>query len=353
MKTGRSAIVNRDQAGLRLDVFLVRRFVDSLELPELSRSGMQRMIAEGQVTVNGHKSKPGFRLRAGDAIEIYWSPPRESGLIAEALPLNILYEDEDCIVINKAPGVIVHPVPGRSRGTLVNALLYHCPSLAGINGERRPGIVHRLDKDTSGAMVVAKHDLAFHDLARQFKDRQVLKEYVALVWGKMEPAQGSIDRPIGRHRSDRKRMSSVRFLSRKREAVTEWAVEGLFPVGAGKSHLAWITLARLRPRTGRTHQIRVHLADQGYPIVGDKIYGWKRRSFSAAEISVPGLLDFPRQALHAEKLVFYHPRSGAAMEFQAPMFDDMKKLLADLMGRCSIGESGIVVKGVDKKIAFS
>jgi 23S rRNA pseudouridine1911/1915/1917 synthase len=225
--------------------------------------------------------------------------------------------------------MVVHPAAGISTGTLVNALLHHCPRLAGIGGEKRPGIVHRLDKDTSGAMIVAKTSLALENLGRQFSERRVGKEYLALVWGAMAADWGTNDRPIGRHRSDRKKMSSLHASSRQRTAVTEWRVEFRFAVDGTKS--GWVSLLRLKPRTGRTHQIRVHLADMKHPLVGDRVYG---RNFLKGETrnnkELMGLQRFTRHALHAEKLIFEHPRSGERMEFAAPLPDDMRELIEQL-----------------------
>lgn len=324
---------------MRLDLFLTRHFLGPSEMEGLSRSGIQKMIAGGQVTLNGRRTKPGTRLKSSDLIDIQWIPPRDTSLVPEPLSLDILYEDEDCIVVNKAPGMVVHPAAGKRSGTLVNALLHHCPNLQGIGGERRPGIVHRLDKDTSGVMVIAKHGQAFHPIALQFKERRICKEYLALVWGKIEKEKGIIDRPIGRHRRDRKKMSSIHSLSRLREAVTEWQVEDSFRVGPPGSRFSWVTLLRLKPRTGRTHQIRVHLADQGYPVVGDRVYGWKRPGLIKDRVEMPGLIDFPRQALHAERLGFSHPRTGVTLEFRAPLFQDMQRLLDCLRKRRSGSEA--------------
>jgi 23S rRNA pseudouridine1911/1915/1917 synthase len=317
-------VVSEQTAGMRLDMFLTRNFIAG-RLKGLSRSGIQRLIGSGEITVNGKKTKPSARLKISDLVEIRELPPRELALRAEPLPLDILYEDEDCIVINKAPGVVVHPAAGRSQGTLVNALLHHCADLQGIGGEQRPGIVHRLDKDTSGAMVIAKNDFAYHELAHQFKSRTVEKEYVALVWGRLPYEKGIIDRPIGRHRSDRKRMSSTHALSKTREAATEWKVEKVYRIdeeGQEGSLLSWL---RLKPRTGRTHQIRVHLADEGHPIVGDKLYGHRMSGTCAKSNSVAAR--FPRQALHAEKLTFKHPRSGVVITSIAPLAADIAVLL--------------------------
>jgi len=316
-------------AGMRLDVFLAGRFAEAGTESALSRAEIQRLIAEGQVTLNGTPTKSSARIKTNDRVDIRSLPVRETRLKAEALPLEIIYEDGDCLVINKAPGMVVHPAAGRSNGTLVNALLYHCKDLAGIGGERRPGIVHRLDKDTSGVMIVAKNMLAFHQLVTQFKNRQVQKEYLALVWGKLMPAEGRIDRPIGRHRSNRKRMSSLHVLNKARPALTEWRVLEYFATAQQKPRGA-VSFVRLLPRTGRTHQLRVHLADMGFPLIGDKVYG-RRRTGAAPRAGEDSVLDvFPRQALHAEKLAIDHVRSGERMEFHAPLATDMEVLLNTL-----------------------
>ncbi len=343
----RLAISDRNHVGMRLDLFLARGLRNGASRTgEWSRSGIQRMIAEGQVTVNGEKAKPSARLRLHDRIEVRWRPPRETSLAPEALPLDILYEDDDCIVLNKAAGMVVHPAAGRRTGTLVNALLSRFPNLQGIGGERRPGIVHRLDKDTSGVMVVAKHEQAFHHIALQFKQRRVFKEYLALVWGLVRPEKGAIHRPIGRHRSDRKRMSSRYFLPRRREALTEWQVEESFLLDAGGGGDRWVTLLRLRPHSGRTHQIRVHLADEGFPVIGDRLYG---RATAVRSLKPPmpsELADFHRQALHAARLGFAHPHTNTTIQFSAPMPADMQGLLQVLrkwrstVERKKIGEGG-------------
>jgi len=334
-------LIDGRSAGMRLDLYLAHHFIANAEPGSgLSRAAIQRLIGEGRITLNGASAKASTRIRLDDRIEIQPWPAHPSKLVSEALPLEILYEDADCLAINKAPGVVVHPAAGRPTGTLVNALLHHCPDLEGIGGERRPGIVHRLDKDTSGVMIVAKNAFALQSLLAQFKNRTVQKEYLALVWGKMEPEKGIIDRPIGRHRSDRKRMSSVHFLYKPREAVTEWRVEDRFMLDAGAKSRCWVTLLKLRPRTGRTHQIRVHLADLGYPLVGDKVYGHKHKNAMAKLPTAPLVSEFSRQALHAEKLVIDHVRSGRRMEFCAPLPND----LDDLLGFLRIGDDGAALR---------
>src|SRR5918994_1402866 len=274
------ALVGEKASGMRLDVFLSQRLVKEIERYGLTRSRMQKLIEEGVITVNGAPTRPSRRLKPSDSVEVGRIPDVETKLRAEDVLLDIIYEDRDCLVINKAPGMVVHPAAGNVSGTLVNALLYHCPELKGMGAEGRPGIVHRLDKDTSGVMVVAKNHRSLQSLARQFKDRTVQKQYLAVVWGKFETNSGIIDRPIGRHRSQRKRMSSRFAHSRTREALTEWNVEKCLELKADARSTMSVTLLRLRPKTGRTHQIRVHLADLGYPLIGDKIYGRRSRSDS-------------------------------------------------------------------------
>ena len=344
-------LVDSAASGMRLDVFVTRYLLRESQPCGFSRSEIQRLIGEGEVTLNGNRAKPSARVRVNDRVQVKRPPPRESALEPEALPLTVLYEDSDCIVVNKMAGVVVHPAAGKTSGTLVNALLHHCPDIDGIGGERRPGIVHRLDKDTSGVMIVAKSAFAFRHLARQFKDRKVTKEYLALVWGRVRPETGAIDRPIGRHRSDRKRMSSVHYLSHRRAAVTEWRVERYFPPVADAG--VGVSLLRVKPRTGRTHQIRVHLADLGFPVVGDKIYGRKRKKRTVNQARTPWLDLFPRQALHAEKLVIRHPRTDQRMEFLAPLPDDLRHLLKNLR-RPSAGDETVLGQvGVDKERTFT
>ena len=338
----RQIVVENTDVGTRLDVFLARRFAPS---EGWTRSAIQRLIAEGSVVLNGRRAKPSARLKRADRIDIHASPVLDAALTAEALPLNILYEDDDLIVLNKAAGMVVHPAAGWKSGTLVNALLHHCPDLPGIGGECRPGIVHRLDKDTSGAMVVAKNERAFHHLAADFKGRRVRKDYLALVWGVMSKSQGAIDRPIGRHRSDRKKMSSVRALAHARAALTEWRVAEVFPSGPSRGRFAHVSLLRLRLHSGRTHQIRVHLADESHPVVGDPVYGPKPAAFRNEAVD-PALSGFPRQALHAERLEFTHPVSGAVIECHAPLPQDFKSLLQHLAH--GMQSSATPRKGVDK-----
>lgn len=315
-------------AGMRLDIFLTQ-YLENSARASASRAAVQKLIASGLVRVNSARAKPSARLRDADLVQIESAAPRESALLAQALPLEIIFEDRDIIVVNKAAGMVVHPAAGQKQGTLVNALLHHCPSLEAIAGERRPGIVHRLDKDTSGVMVVAKTAAAVEQLARQFHDRTVAKEYLALVWGAVPGERGQIDRAIGRHRSDRKKMSSLYSVPHKRTAITEWQVEARLRLDTlDKSVTGAVTLLRLRPRTGRTHQLRVHMADMKFPLVGDAVYGGKAFQNKNGEVAVAH--GFARQALHAERLAFDHPRTRERRYFTAPMPADMRELLTAL-----------------------
>lgn len=325
-------VVGPQSAGTRLDIFLTRFLANLKQSEGFSRSGIQKLITEGQITLNGNPARASARVRSNDLVVVKTLPPKSPSLSAEPIALKLIYEDDDCIVINKAAGMVVHPAAGTNTGTLVNAILYHSPGLEGIGGESRPGIVHRLDKDTSGVMIVAKSAVAFHSLARQFKERGVKKEYVALVWGNPKDRHGIIDQPIGRHRSDRKRMSSIHALAKKKEAVTEWVVEKSFRRKDEPPSVSWVSLLRLMPKTGRTHQIRVHLADMGYPLVGDKVYGRKQANPTAKSADGSSLDSFSRQALHAERLTLFHPRTGVPMEFYAPLAEDIQSLIQTLEG---------------------
>jgi len=281
---------------------------------DIARAQARRWIDEGHVRLNSAVCRPAQRVRAGDLLEATPPEPVAVGLEAENIPLAVLYEDADLIVIDKPAGLVVHPAPGHARGTLVHALLHHCTDLAGIGGELRPGIVHRLDKGTSGVMLVAKHDAALASLAAQFKKHTILRIYRALVRGAPAAEGGRIEGAIGRHPRDRKRMSLA--TTRGRAAATRWSVLRRF----GKSGCA---LLEIHPETGRTHQIRVHLASAGLPIVGDPVYGRARE---------PGLA-LDRPALHAAVLGFTHPRTGECMRFEAPLPMDLAAALAALERR--------------------
>jgi 23S rRNA pseudouridine1911/1915/1917 synthase len=285
------------QAGRRLDQFL------RAQLPEHSRAFLQKLIERGHALINGKPGKASYKVRAGDKIAIEIPPPRPAEAQPEAISLDVLFEDDDLIVVNKPAGMVVHPAAGNFEHTLVNALLHHCRGkLAGIGGVERPGIVHRLDKGTTGCIVVAKTDSAHRSLVNQFKSRGVRKIYRAACWGKFERLTGKIETAIGRSSHDRKKMSAR--APRGREAVTEYHVV---------KQLIGFALVELTIHTGRTHQIRVHMAHIGHPVVGDRTYG-------KAKIAVE------RPLLHAYKLGFAHPRTGKPVEFTAPMPDDMRQL---------------------------
>jgi 23S rRNA pseudouridine1911/1915/1917 synthase len=298
-------IATKDDIGLRIDVWLARR------LPDFSRSRLQSLIKAGHITRAGRPVRPRDAVVADVEVDIEVPPPEPAEPVGENIPLTILYEDADIIVIDKPAGLVVHPAAGHASGTLVNALLHHCKDLTGIGGERRPGIVHRLDKDTSGAMVVAKNEHAMAHLVDQFKNGRVRKEYLAVVQGKPVPAAGTVKTLIGRSSHDRKKMSARP--SSGRPAVTHYRVEE-----------SWggMSLLRVRIETGRTHQIRVHMAHIGHPVVGDLQYGRSGRHSTPSPVN--------RQMLHAETLAFSHPRTGKPLEFKAPLPADVKRLLAEL-----------------------
>jgi len=298
-----------DDAGTRLDVFLARR------LPAVSRSRLQKLITAGHVQVDGAIAKSSLALHAESSIEVSHPPNAPSGIAPEALALPVIYDDEDLAVIDKPAGMVVHPAAGHRTGTLVNALLHHLEGLSGIGGADRPGIVHRLDRGTSGLMVIAKHDAAHTHLSRQFHDRLVTKEYLALVWGAPRPGQ-IIDRPIGRDPRERKKMSTR--ASRGRTALTR--VVEVEPLGDA-------SLVRVAIGTGRTHQIRVHLSESGHPIVGDALYGGVRRRVTQ-KMSVVGTLGRP--FLHAARLEFSHPRDGRRLAFETPLPDDLARVVDTL-----------------------
>jgi 23S rRNA pseudouridine1911/1915/1917 synthase len=304
--------VDADAAGTRLDVFLAG------EMPQHSRSQFQRLIREGLVTVDGVPVKPNLSLRAGQSVQVEIPPPVPATPAAQELPLPILYQDEDVIVVDKPAGMVVHPGAGHDEGTLVNALLFHADNLSGVGGEERPGIVHRLDRGTSGLMVAAKNDLAHRELTRQFHDREVEKEYVALVWGEVHAGR-RIDLPIGRDPVHREKMSTR--ARRSRTAVTRIT----------RAHdLGGACLLHVVIATGRTHQIRVHLSAIGHPIVGDVTYGGVRRHMAAHLRPVERL---ERPFLHAGRLAFAHPRDGRRLEFDAPLPDDLQSVLEEIEAR--------------------
>jgi len=285
-------VAEAGDAGSRLDHFLASRIGD------LSRSRIQSLMGEGHVIVDGQPRLRSCKVRAGERIVLTVPPPIASENLPEDIALEILHEDEDLIVINKPPGLVVHPAPGHSGGTLVNALLHHCAELSGIGGVERPGIVHRLDKETSGCLVAAKNDAAHQSLTEQFAGREVRKIYLAIVTGRIAKKKGAINVALGRHPVHRQKMG-VLLRGGGREAVTDWLVLAELPCG---------TLVQCTLHTGRTHQIRVHMKHLGHPLLGDVVYG-KRAGF-------------PRQMLHAWKLGFSHPRTQKRLDFSAPIPPD-------------------------------
>jgi 23S rRNA pseudouridine1911/1915/1917 synthase len=311
--------VPADFDGQRIDRFLVSVLAD------YSRSQIQKLIADGHVEVRRGGTtgkrlatpKPNLLVHEADQITVETPEATPSAMAAEALPLDILYQDDDLAVLNKPAGMVIHPSAGHASGTLVNALLHHLSDLSGIGGERRPGIVHRLDRGTSGVMVIAKNDAAHQELARQFHDREVEKEYIALVWGVVQAGR-RIDAAIGRDPAHREKMSAR--AKHAREAVTRIT---------RAHHLPGLTLCQVAIHTGRTHQIRVHLSAIGHPIVGDALYGGVHRRV-AGDIRAVQRLNRP--FLHAARLAFTHPRDERRMQFIAPLPDDLEEVLNDLPG---------------------
>ncbi|MFH1825959.1 MAG: RluA family pseudouridine synthase [bacterium] len=304
-------LITKEQSGVRLDQFLC----EQKDIAK-TRSQVQKLIEGGFVFVNGEAPKSSYKLKFDDRVKIEIPAPKELEAKPENIPLDVVYEDSDLIVVNKPKGLVVHPAAGNYTGTLVNALLFHCNDLSGIGGVVRPGIVHRLDKDTSGLIVVAKNDFTHQALAVQFQEKQIKKIYLALVHGKMKQDQGVIEGKLGRHPKHRKRMAVVSDFQpwpKGREAVTKfWVIE----------RYAEYTLVELTLETGRTHQIRVHLTSLGHAIVGDPIYGHRLEKFN-----VKG------QLLHAAKLGFTHPRSGKYVEFEAGLPREMDRIIKILQAR--------------------
>lgn len=308
--------VTRNEAGERLDIYLVQKKV----LP--TRSQIRKLIDQEKIKVNGFPVKASYRINETDHILIEIPKAQESFLIPENLSIHILYEDRDLIVVNKEAGQTVHPGAGIKRGTLVNALLYHCKDLSGIGGVVRPGVVHRLDKNTSGVIVFAKNDKTHLDLAEQFKKRTVQRRYLTLVFGKMKDVSGTFSEPIGRHPVYRKKMSTK---SRHgKSALTFWKVLESFEQ---------MSLIEAILATGRTHQIRVHFSDAGHPVVGDSTYGGVRRIKGIVDLSLRRVIQkLPALLLHAQSLSFRHPTLGKTLSFQVPLpsyFQDMLKILRD------------------------
>jgi 23S rRNA pseudouridine1911/1915/1917 synthase len=303
--------ITAESAGQRLDQFLVS------VLAEHSRSQIQKLIADGRVRVGARHVRPNLAVHAGDHVVVDLPEPAPTSVQPEATPLEILYQDRDVVVVNKPPGMVVHPGAGHASGTLVNALLHHISDLSGIGGELRPGIVHRLDRGTSGIIVVAKNDAAHQELSRQFHDREVEKEYIALVWGVVQAGR-RIEAPIGRDPVNRQKMSARS--RRAREAVTRVTKA---------VHLPGLTLCQVAIHTGRTHQIRVHLSAIGHPIVGDALYGGVHRRVPG---DIRAVTHLQRPFLHAERLAFKHPRDGRRMEFTAALPADLQDVLDALPG---------------------
>ena len=293
-----------EQAGQRLDAFLAQA------LPELTRSAAQRLIAEGLVTVDGKVPAKSLKLSGGETVAVTVPEPEEAQALPEDIPLDVVYEDDDVIVVNKPVGMVVHPAPGHSGGTLVNALLHHCgDSLSGIGGELRPGIVHRIDRDTSGLIIAAKNDFAHQALSAQLQDHSLCRTYEAVVIGNLREDSGTVNAPIDRNPKDRKKMAVV---PGGRPAVTHWQVLERFP---------GYTYVRCRLETGRTHQIRVHMAYIGHPLYGDTVYGAKK--------AAPGMTG---QCLHAVGLTFRHPRTGETVELSCPLNEEFTAFLRKLRG---------------------
>jgi 23S rRNA pseudouridine1911/1915/1917 synthase len=303
--SGRQIEIQIDEDGTRLDKFLADR------LSELSRSAVQRLIDSGEITVNGELVRASYKVRSGDRVLALLPEEEPTELVAEAVPLNIVYEDEFLLVVDKPAGMVVHPAPGHPRGTLLNALLSYAPELAASQDDR-PGIVHRLDRDTSGLILIAKRNKIRRDLQRQFKERRVEKVYIALVDGHLQPAWGRIEAPLGRDPRYRQRMA---VLAGGREAVTEYHVLRQFSYTTGPVAGDY-TLVEAEPRTGRTHQIRVHFASIGHPVVGDSVYGRRQPR-----------LPVTRQFLHAHRLGFKHPASGQRLDLEAALPADLASVL--------------------------
>jgi len=304
-----------EDKGKRLDLFLAEKELN------LSRSRIQRLIKEGKILVQNKKVKPHYRIKGGEKISIQIPPPEKLSLEPQDIPLDIVYEDKDLLVVNKAAGMVVHPAAGNYKDTLVNALLFHCKDLSGINGVLRPGIVHRLDKNTSGLLVVAKNDFAHNSLAAQLKERVLSREYLAFCWGNLPKDKGVIETLIDRSIKDRKKMAVVK--QKGREAVTEYEVLERFTLG---------DYHRIKLKTGRTHQIRVHFLYLNHPLMGDPEYGGRKKRLGMIKENLKGLANqvlkiIERQALHAKKIGFVHPRTGKYMVFESSLPEDMNNLL--------------------------
>jgi len=285
-----------------------------------SRSQAKQAIENGDVKLIGGKTKPGYLVKAGDRIEVFLPDPKPAKPQPENIPLKIIYEDPDILVIDKPAGIVTHPAAGNYSGTIVNAVLFHCHDLSSIGGVMRPGVVHRLDKDTSGILVMAKNDAAHQSLSKQFQDRTVVKAYLAIVLGRMPERVGSIESSIGRDPVSRIKMRGA--MSRGRTAVTHWKEIEAFP-GA--------SLLELRPLTGRTHQIRVHLSEMKHPVVADKLYGSKTGLKNISDTRTrAAMANMKRHALHAHRLTITHPTTGEKMTFESPLPQDMRRTIEEL-----------------------
>ncbi len=305
------AMIGEAQHGLRLDKALAEL------LPELSRERLKSLIVEGEVTTDGRTLNPSVKVGAGQLYAVNIPAPAEAEAIAQDIPLNIVHEDADLIVVDKPAGLVVHPAAGNLDGTLVNALLHHCRGeLSGIGGVARPGIVHRIDKDTSGLLVVAKSDRAHEGLAQQFKAHSIDRLYAAIVYGLPQPSAGTVDTWIGRSDADRKKMA-VHREGRGKHAVTHYRTI---------ERLAGAALVECKLETGRTHQVRVHMAHLGHPLIGDPVYSRDRKGFK----TILETLRFKRQALHAKRLGFIHPLTGQKLSFDSALPTDMQELLSEL-----------------------
>jgi 23S rRNA pseudouridine1911/1915/1917 synthase len=315
-------IVSTKGKEMRLDLYLVASGLG------VSRSQIKKLVEEGMVLVDGKRVKPHHKLNKGDEVVCLFEKPERPPLEPEEIPLNIAYEDDDIVVVNKGPDMVVHPARGNLEHTLVNALLHHCGTLANTASKTRPGVVHRLDKDTTGLIIFAKTDRVIVGLAKQIERREMKREYLAVCWGKMHPRSGVIEAPVGRHQIDRRRMSVTPFSSKN--AMTEFEVAERFDIAS---------LLHLRLKTGRTHQIRVHLSYFGHPVVGDPDYGGRKREIlleigqGHAQAFQKILEIMKRQALHAYRLAFTHPLTAKEVSLEAPIPDDIKSLLSYLRER--------------------
>jgi len=321
MSRHESLTVEVSMLGRRLDQFLHERF------PDTSRGEIQRLITEGCVQVNGKPPKASQKPKSGDVVTVEWPDPVAADVVAQDIPLDLLFEDDDLLVLNKPPGLVVHPAAGHADGTLVNALLHHCAgNLSGIGGVARPGIVHRIDRDTSGCLVVAKNDTTHRALQAAFAERQVDKRYQCLLCGDIQPPSGELRGRIARHPVQRKRMTVTEGPGR--EALTTYR---------RLARLRGASWVEARIHTGRTHQVRVHFQDLGFPLVGDLVYGERANRRLAADTGWKA----PRQMLHARTLAFTHPRSGQPLSFEAPLPEDFQDILRRLGGQPEIATAPV------------